>query len=77
MVLGSNQSGEDRDATPRDGEIVVAAAKCDTAHLHHPQTSSFGTVVQRTLVQRDHTVGDAVQLQIRGLRSQIVEQEHG
>src|SRR5206468_11866055 len=71
-VLGGDEARVDREAARLDGVVVVAAAEPDTAHLHHAQGSSFRAVPAAALLQRDHAVGDAVQLQVARLGGLVV-----
>ena len=66
MVLGRDQAREDRDAAGIEDEVVIAAAELDAAHLHDAQPSALGTELARRLLQRDHAVGDAVELHVAG-----------
>ena len=59
-----------------DYEIMVAAAKCDAAHLGHAQPPPLGSVIERQLFEKDDAMRDGMKLKILGMRGQVVEQEH-
>ena len=83
-------SSDDRRAMPRghqarkhrhpagiEHEVVFAALELLSAHLDDAQPPALGAVLLDRLLQADHAVADAVQLQVARLRSLVVEQEHG
>jgi hypothetical protein len=55
---------------------VIAASKLDAAHLFDSKPTPLRTVVERQLLQGDHTVRDAMQLQIAFLGRKIIEQKN-
>ena len=65
-----------RDAAATDREVVVAAAEVAAAQLDDLQLPARLAVRRRLLLERDHAVGDALQLQVRALGGAVVEQEH-
>ena len=77
VVLGRDQARIDLQPARLDGEVVIAAAEVDAAHLDHAKPAALGAVIKGHLLQGDDAVGDAVQLQVVHLGRQIVEQHHG
>ena len=72
-----DESRKDDEPAFADRKIVVAAAEAAAAELHDAQAAAFGTVDGSELLQRDHAVGDAVELEVGSFRGAVVEQEDG
>src|SRR5665213_646621 len=77
MVFRRDQAREDAQAAGVDDEVVIAATEVDAAHLDHADTAALGAVVHCELLQKDHAVGDGVQLQVVLLGGEVVEQDDG
>ena len=75
-VLRSRQARKYFQAAGADREVMKAAAKVAAPEFDDLQLPLRLAVGWRPVVQRNHTVRDALQLKIRTLRRPIVEQEH-
>ena len=60
-----------------DREVVVAAAELRAAQLRDAQPPAVAAVHRRQLLERDHAVREALQLQVARLGRAVVEQQHG
>ncbi len=76
MVLGGNETREDADAARLDDEIVVSAAISLTSILDDAHPAPIASVVERQLLQTQHTVRDAVRGHVHRLARKVVEREH-
>ena len=76
MVLGGHQAGEHAQAAGRDAEVVVPAAERPRPHLVHAQAAALRAVFGRQLLEVEHAVGEALQLDVARLRGAVVQQEH-
>jgi hypothetical protein len=71
-----DQARVDLEPAGADGEVVEAAAERDAAHLDHAHAPPLAAVLDRELLQEDDAVGDRMELEVVGVRGQIV-QHHG
>ena len=76
-MFGRDQPREHRQAAGVEREVVLAAAKLDAAHLHDAQAPPLRAVLVDGLLQADHAVRDAVQLQVGVAAAAVVQQQHG
>lgn len=76
-MLGRDQAGINAEAPALDREIVIAATELDAAHLHHVEAPPLSAKAVERLFERDHSVCDAVQLEIAILGGLVVEHQHG
>jgi hypothetical protein len=58
-----------------DRDVLVAAAEIAAAELHDLQLAQRAPVGRRAVVERDHAVGDALQLRIRAGACAVVEHQ--
>jgi hypothetical protein len=77
MVLGRNQPGEDVDSAGANGVVVVSTAIENPAHLHHTQLAPLRPIVERQLLQQQHAMRQAPQLEIAILTGTVVQQKNG
>ena len=64
----ATRRGKTRQPAGVEAEVVLAAAELDAAHLDDAQAPALGAVLLVALLQADHAVRDAVQLQVARLR---------
>jgi hypothetical protein len=76
-VLGRDQARKHRQAAAADDVVVVAAAEMRAAHLDHPQAPALAAVDGRELLEADHRVAEAVQVEVVLLGGEVVEEERG
>ena len=76
VVLGGHQARENLEPAGADHEVVEAAAERPAAHLEHAQAAALGAVFLRHVLERDHAVRQAVQLQVVVGGGAVVEQQH-
>ena len=74
--LRRDKPREDFQAAGLDHEVVEPAAEVDAAHLDDAQAAAFGSVFRRKVLEADHAVREAAQLQVAVVRRAIVEQQH-
>lgn len=72
-----DRAGIHREASPANGEVVVAAVEIDTAHLDDSQSATLASVLGKHLLQADHTVGDALELEVLVEGRFVVEKQYG
>ena len=77
MVLRRDQTREHTNAAALDAEVVVAAADIHAAHLDDPQPPPLGAVERRELLQRNDSMGQALELEIARLAGAIVGHQYG
>ena len=58
VMLGRDQPRVDFEAALLDGEVVIASAELDSAHLHDPQSAALSAIIERNLFEQDHAVRD-------------------
>ena len=75
-VFGRHQPRKHVQAPGIEVEIVGAAAKRNAAHLGDAQVTPLGTVLAHPLIQADHAVRNAVQLQVVLVGASIVQHQH-
>jgi hypothetical protein len=75
-VVARHQPREHLEAAGADGVVVIAVAEGDAAHLAHPQAPALAAVAGRELLQRQHAVGEALELEVAGGGARVVEQQH-
>ena len=68
--------GIDGEPAGADAEVVVAAAKATAAQLQHLQPPALRAVLERDVLELDHAVREAVELQVAFGRGLVVEQQH-
>jgi formamidopyrimidine-DNA glycosylase len=63
----------DREAFAADYKIVVATAKIGSSELDDAESSALCSVDGSQLIEGNHAMGDALQLEVRALRCAVVE----
>ena len=75
-VIRGDEAREDHQAAAADGEVVVAALEGRSAVLGHLQAPALRAVLGRQLLEQQHAVGDALDLQVLLGGGAVVEQQH-
>ncbi len=57
-------------------EVVIALAELDAAHLRDAYAPPVAAVIVHDVVERDHAVRDAMQLNVGRIGCVVVEQQH-
>src|SRR3954471_21026210 len=71
-----HQPREDRQAAGGDPVVVVAVAEGDAAHLLHPQPPPLAAVPRGEILEGDHAVGEALELEVARGVARVIEQQH-
>ena len=75
-MFGGNQARKYRQTAPSDHIVVEAAAKRGAAIFDHPQAPALGAVLGAEVLQCDHAVRNAQDLQVVFGGGQVVEQDY-
>ena len=75
-MLRRDQTKEEADPAGLDGEIMIPAPECDTAHLLDAKAPALGAIVKCHLLEKDHPMCDAVEVHVAAMSRQVIEQQH-
>lgn len=76
-VLGGDQPREDLHAAVREDGIMITSDEIDAAKFHDLDAAPARTVIRRDLIDRDHTMGDALHVLVAVGAVVIVQHHHG